>query len=134
MTKENQVQGKCFCGKYRYTITGTPHRVVHCHCGNCRRSVGAAYVTWVVIKRSQYTINDKPRVHTATNRSIRSFCEKCGSSLTYSHPNRPEFMDVTAGTVNHPDKLSPDWHILGKRKVEWVKLHDNLPFYENYPD
>jgi len=96
--------------------------------------VGAAYVTWVVIEKNQYSINENPPDYTATNRAVRSFCEKCGSSLTYSHPNRPDHLDVTAGTLNHPDKLSPDWHIWGKRKVEWVKLHDELPFYEKYQE
>jgi len=134
MSKISQIHGKCFCEKYRYTIRGELKRVVHCHCNNCRRSVGAPFVTWIVIKWDQYSIQPEPKSHTAKNKAIRTFCEECGTSLTYAHPNRSDFIDITAGTVNHPDSLNPDWHIWGKHKVEWVRMNDHLPFYDIFPE
>ncbi|MBT3495876.1 MAG: GFA family protein [Candidatus Marinimicrobia bacterium] len=134
VASKNQMKGKCFCGKHRFVISGEPYRVVHCHCKNCQRSVGAAFVTWIVIKRNQYAIKPEAKRHQASNQAIRTFCDTCGSSLTYAHPERADYLDITAGTINHPNSLKPDWHIWGKRKVEWIKLHDDLPFYEQFPD
>lgn len=129
----SQYHGKCFCGKYQYTISESPIRVVHCHCNNCRQSVGAPFVTWIVIHKEKFFITPSPPVHTARNGALRTFCESCGSSLSYSLSDRPNYIDVTAGTLNHPNDLEPDWHIWGKHKVDWVKLHDDLPFYDIFP-
>jgi len=37
--------GGCFCGDVRYRAEADPFRVVHCHCGTCRRLSGAAFLT-----------------------------------------------------------------------------------------
>ncbi len=40
--------GGCYCGRIRYEMTAEP-LVVHCHCDNCKRSVGGPFVSWAII-------------------------------------------------------------------------------------
>src|SRR5687767_12371984 len=39
------IQGGCLCGAVRYEAAGQPYNITHCHCTDCRRSSGAAFVT-----------------------------------------------------------------------------------------
>ena len=39
--------GGCLCGAVRYRASADPLRVVSCHCGMCRRTSGAAFLTFV---------------------------------------------------------------------------------------
>lgn len=47
------MQGGCLCGAVRYEATGRPHNVTHCHCADCRRSSGAAFVRWASFRRGE---------------------------------------------------------------------------------
>ena len=48
------IQGGCLCGAMRYEATGRPYNITHCHCTDCRRSSGAAFVTWASLLRTQF--------------------------------------------------------------------------------
>ena len=48
------MRGSCLCGEVSYQITG-PFKVMgNCHCSNCRKSHGAAFVTWGIIDPDQF--------------------------------------------------------------------------------
>ncbi len=48
------INGGCMCGAVRYVGTGKPYNVTHCHCLDCRRSAGAAFVTWASFPKRDF--------------------------------------------------------------------------------
>jgi hypothetical protein len=40
------ITGACLCGNVSFEASEPPRRVTHCHCGMCRRAVGAAVATF----------------------------------------------------------------------------------------
>ena len=97
------MHGGCFCGKIRFSTTKDPNLVVNCHCDNCKRSVGAPFVTWAVFEKESIIFNESPLTHTASNRAIRTFCATCGTSITYWHPNRKNELDITVGCLDEAE-------------------------------
>src|SRR5207249_4523371 len=49
-----EVTGGCFCGAIRYRVNDAPRDVAHCHCGICRRTTGAPFVTWATFPAAAF--------------------------------------------------------------------------------
>lgn len=107
---ETIIQGGCLCGAVRYEASGEPYNVTHCHCADCRRSSGAAFVTWVSFKRRDLAFTQgNPREFAWANRS-RSFCARCGTPLTFTAEPNADEIDVTVCSFDNPNAVSPADH------------------------
>ncbi len=63
----------------------------------------------------------------------RGFCGACGSALFWRRvERRPATLDVTAGTLDEPDRLAPAEHIFVKSRRRWMNLADGLPQFHEY--
>ncbi|MBT3180026.1 MAG: GFA family protein [Candidatus Marinimicrobia bacterium] len=127
------IQGGCFCGKIRLKAKIEPISVVNCHCDNCKRSVGSPFVTWAVFKKDAISFNSPPPTHTAENRAVRTFCESCGTSIAYWHPDRKDTIDITVGCLDKPDNYPPNKNIWTKKRLSWVQNPDDIPNHEAFP-
>ena len=134
MTEQNQrlvMSGGCLCGSIRYEIDGHPRRTSNCHCQYCRRSSGAAFVTWIEFHPSNFrVVYGTPSRYESSPCVTRQFCGTCGTQLTYQHAKEPDTIDVTACSLDNLDAVSPEDHVWCDRMVPWVKLTDGLPQYK----
>jgi hypothetical protein len=127
-------QGGCLCGAVRYRFHGAPDWSAHCHCRSCQKATGAAFTTWVGVKKGSFDIikgqlavcNSSPGVE-------RSFCGRCGTSLTYVAEQRwPGQISILAPTLDDPGIAVPTAHVYVQDRLPWVKLADGLPAHEEY--
>ena len=64
---------------------------------------------------------------------------RCGTSLAYRHDTHPEEIDLTAGSLDAPERITPTDHIWIGEKLAWLELADGLPqleadhFHHGYP-
>lgn len=126
------------CGSIELALTPPTDFVGHCHCESCRRSHGAAFVTWtsVPIDRFAFTRGEEEvRWYRSSAWIEWGFCGNCGSSMLYraigeGHPEKPQVdrMYVTAASLDGLDR-APGEHVSFEERVEWVALHDDLPKY-----
>jgi len=58
---------------------------------------------------------------------VRSFCQECGTALTYWNEEWPDDIDVTIGSLDAPDALPPADHTWMSDAVPWDKPADGLP-------
>jgi ribosomal protein S18 acetylase RimI-like enzyme len=122
--------GSCFCGAIRYRITAPPHEVSHCHCGICRRTTGAAFVTWATFPAASFALTrGAPAELHATSRAVRTFCSACGTALTFRESVRPRSIDVTVGSLEAADDVVPQEHIWTSSRLTWLHLDDDLPHH-----
>jgi hypothetical protein len=49
--------------------------------------------------------------HRSSAEVRRTFCGRCGTSLTYRHDGDPDFIDVATATLDHPDEFPPTRHV-----------------------
>ena len=124
------LDGGCLCGAIRYRITALAEDVTHCHCTLCRRSTGAPFVTWLTVPTTAITFTKgTPAERRSTPHAVRTFCEQCGTALTFREGGRPRSVDVTAGSLDAPERIVPREHTFVASKVSWLLLGDDLPRY-----
>lgn len=124
------LDGGCFCGAVRYRVTAPPLDVEHCHCGICRRTTGAPFVTWATFPAAQFAFTaGTPSEVRTTPRAVRAFCARCGTALTFREQARPHSVDVTVGSLDRPDVLRPNTHIWTSSRLGWLHVDDQLAQY-----
>ena len=131
-------EGGCACGAVRYRLNDEPLFTHCCHCLNCQRQTGSAFVINLLIEADRvellsgepYAV-DVPRDDGTAQRIYR--CPDCQVAV-YSEYTWPELLFVRGGTLDDPSSVSPDVHIFTKSKQSWVELPESVPAFEIYYD
>jgi hypothetical protein len=122
--------GGCLCGHIRYEAGGKPFHATVCHCAMCRRAAGAPMVAWFSVPRAEYRIvHGEPARFASSERVIRSFCSRCGTSLTFETTEYPDEIDITTASLDDPEAVPPGDHTQTAAQLRWVLLGDDLPAY-----
>ena len=132
-------EGGCSCGGVRYRLTADPLFVHCCHCLNCQRQTGSAFVVNVLIEADRVELLagepravDVPRDEGMGTQRIHR-CPSCEVAV-YSVYTRPDILFVRAGTLDDPSWVRPDVHIYTRSKVPWVRLPESVPAFEEFYD
>jgi hypothetical protein len=129
--------GGCACGAVRYRLTSEPLVVHCCHCLNCQRQTGSAFVINLLIEADRVEVSreprpvDVPRDDGSTQRIYR--CPTCEVAV-FSEYGWPEVRFVRGGTLDEPSSVRPDVHIYTRSKLPWVGLPEDTPAFEAYYD
>jgi hypothetical protein len=131
-------EGGCACGAIRYRLASEPMVVHCCHCLNCQRQTGSAFVINILIEADRMELLsgeprrvDAPRDAGPPQQIFR--CPTCQVAV-YSDYGRPDIRFVRAGTLDNPSRVTPDVHIYTRSKLPWIRLPDSAPAYEVYYD
>ena len=131
-------EGGCSCGEVRYRLGSEPLFVHCCHCLNCQRQTGSAFVINVLIETDRVEVFagepravDVPRDDAPPQRIWR--CPACEVAL-FSRYGHPGVRFVRAGTLDDPSSIAPDVHIYTRSKLPWVVLPDAVPAFAVYYD
>ena len=125
--------GGCCCGEVTYEATGAPVLIELCHCRSCRRAAGAPLMAWAAFRRDGFAI--KAGVSTAYESSpgvVRTFCGRCGTSLTLADSRFPDEIYVSLGSFDNAENLAPAFHIWRSHRLPWLETSDTLPRYVQF--
>ncbi len=131
-------EGRCACGAVRYRLPTDPLFVNCCHCLNCQRQTGSAFVINLLIERDRVELlaaDPKPVDVPPDGGSPQTIyrCPTCEVAV-YSVYTRPEVLFVRGGTLGDPSSVEPDAHIYTRSKLPWIRLPDSVPAFEAYYD
>lgn len=133
--KRGSVEGGCLCGLVRYRVKGRPLSIVNCHCVMCRRASGAPFVTWLTLNAKDLIFTKMlPARFPSSSKAERSFCDQCGSPITFQYQARRKFIYVTVGSLDDPGKFAPQSDIHTASHVPWVPLDKSLAQYDGAPE
>jgi hypothetical protein len=129
--------GRCSCGAVTYRLTSPPMFVHCCHCLDCQRQTGGAFVLNALIEADRVEIlsgetqpfpqpTDSGRSHTIHR------CPKCGTAMWSNYGGLSAIRFVRIGTLEQPSALKPDVHIYTRSKQPWVVLPEGVPAFEAY--
>ena len=123
-------EGGCLCGAVRYRVNAAATALTHCHCSTCRHALGAPSAAWAIFPRAAFAfIAGAPARFASSPKVVRTFCSRCGTSLTWQHEDRPLTIDVTSATLDDADAFAPTREIWVDEKLAWQTLDPALPHY-----
>ena len=133
------LEGGCSCGAVRYRLTSAPMIVHCCHCLDCQRQTGSAFVINALIETDRIErLSGEPEPVSMPTDSGRPHhiyrCPKCQTAVWSDYGGRPALRFVRVGTLDEPSALSPDVHIFTRSKLPWLRLPDDVPAVEVYYD
>jgi hypothetical protein len=130
--------GHCTCGDIRFRMTSRPMIVHCCHCRWCQRESGSAFAINAMIEadRVQLLAGTPEIVPTPSNSGKGQQiwrCPSCRIALWSHYAGLGELASfVRGGTLDEPDRLSPDVHIFTSTKQPWVRLPADVPAYDEF--
>ena len=136
---EDTLEGGCACGSLRYRLASAPMFVHCCHCRDCQRQTGSAFVLNALIEvdRVPLLAGDPVAVAVPTDsgRPHQIFrCPNCQTALWSVYGGVAALRFVRLGTLDDPARLQPDVHIYTRSKLPWVTLPPAIPAFDAYYD
>ena len=113
---------------------------VHCcHCRDCQRQTGSAFVLNALIEADRVELlsgnvegaavpTDSGRPH------VIHRCPSCKIAVWSVYGGVDKLRFVRIGTLDDPAALTPDVHIYTRSKLPWIALPDGVPAFEAYYD
>jgi hypothetical protein len=125
--------GSCFCGAVRAEINGEPFWICYDHDDDCRRALGSPLTVWVGYRPDQFRYTKgAPKTFSKTMGVIRSFCQDCGTSISYRDEGLSDELYITIGFLDHPERYKPNAHAYWRLRLPWLEFSDNLPRNDTY--
>lgn len=128
------VRGSCLCGSVTFEVLGPFEFAGNCHCTNCRKAHGAAFVSWGITRPGSFRWTSgehELRGFESSPGRDRWFCGRCGSALASSHAG--EIGEVVLGALDDDPGLRPREHIFVDSRARWHDISDALPRHGRWP-
>src|SRR5919106_687841 len=130
--------GGRLCGAGRHESAGDPVFSLQCHCRDCQRSSGTAYIAAMRVPADGFRLTKgAPRRYVSKadsgNEITRAFCGDCGSPLYVQVSTRPDIVGLRVGTLDDPSVFRPDADIFVRSAQPWDHMDPALPKYDTYP-
>jgi len=124
------MRGHCLCGAVTFEIEGQFQSCVTCHCESCRRQCSSPMTTYIGVLDSQWKWTGKrPKIFKSSPGVERSFCEACGSPISFRSRKMSGVMHFFASAMDEPEQCVPTMHVAIEEKLPWLKLADGLPVF-----
>jgi hypothetical protein len=123
----------------RYRLLEDPLELHVCHCTDCQRLTGSAYVMSMPIHRRSLEILQGETTTCSFETpegipKVDSHCARCGSRLWTEPRHFPDFLVLRPGTLDDTRWLEPIAHIWTSSAQPWVPIPEDTLLYEKEPD
>jgi hypothetical protein len=127
-------EGGCACGRARYRLASKPMFVNCCHCRDCQRQTGSAFVSNALIETNRVEMRSGETkavpVPTGSGRPhVIHRCPHCETALWSFYDGWPELSYVRVGALDDPSSLPSGAHIYTRSKLPWVALPADVPAF-----
>jgi hypothetical protein len=131
------LEGGCACGKMRYRLASRPIYVHCCHCRDCQRQTGSAFVINALIETGRVEkLDGETKAVAVPTDSGRPHeihrCQLCETAVWSHYGGFQALSFVRVGTLDEPGALPPDVHIYTRSKLPWVTLPAGVPAFPAY--
>ncbi|NHQ85904.1 GFA family protein [Iodobacter sp. HSC-16F04] len=129
--------GQCLCGEIHYSADVEPLFAGNCHCKDCQRSSGSAYIPAMLFPEKNVFVSGEAKYFESMADSggthKRGFCPNCGAQLFAKFSNLPGMLGIKAGTLNDASHYVPklDFYVAGA--ATWDFMDPQLPKKQGSP-
>lgn len=133
---EEIMQGSCLCGRVQYQYSGDIDEISMCHCSQCRKAQGTAFVAVAPIRSAEFEVikgHDCLKEFRASPGKARVFCSECGSPLYSYRDDLPEVKRLRVGTLETEVQPDRQYHAFVGSRASWYETNGHYPEYEEKP-
>jgi hypothetical protein len=133
------LEGGCACGRMRFRLASKPMFVHCCHCCDCQRQTGSAFVINALIETDRVgkltgETEGVPVPTPSGQPHVIHRCPVCKVALWSHYGGRQQLSFIRVGALDEPSRLPPDVHIYTRSKLPWIALPPDVPAFEAYYD
>ena len=131
--------GGCACEAVRYRLGSQPMFVHCCHCRDCQRQTGGAFVVNGLIETDRIAVLagtlEAVGLPTQSGRPHDVYrCSACRTAMWSDYGRRPYLRFVRLCTLDAAPSRPPDVHIYTRSKLPWVGLPADARVFAEYYD
>ena len=123
--------GQCLCGAITYSVDVEPVFTGNCHCKDCQRTSGGAFIPAMIFSEKDVVVSGEPKyfgsLADSGNMHKRGFCPDCGSQLFGRFSNMPGFLGIKAGTLDNSSNYIPTLDFYVGSAASWDFMDPNIP-------
>ncbi len=127
-------EGGCRCGAVRYRVNGAHSYSGVCHCDDCRRATGGAFVPWFGADPANFEITGGQIKEWQSSPGIlRGFCGDCGSPLSFRGEGWNDIA-LTIASLDDPNSITPQSNVYLRERLHWVRWNEDMRNCDGFPD
>jgi hypothetical protein len=132
-------RGGCACGAVRYECSEAPIAMFNCHCRDCQRASGGAFVTVALVHESSVRLTSgQAKYHRVIGDggrwTDRGFCAECGTPLFAKGERAPGYMTIKPGSLDDATWYKPTIDTWAPSAPAWLPQDPALPKAEKTPN
>ena len=131
------IKGGCLCGQVRYSANAEPVFVGVCHCKDCQKETGSAFMVAVAIPQAAVSVQGPAKTYATKADSgksnVRRLCPNCGSTILSQPEGLPGVSVIRAGTLDDTSWVKPGMEIYCDSKQSWVQLGGGIASFPKMP-
>lgn len=132
-----ELTGGCLCKAVHYRIAEPPVTARACWCRMCQTIGGGSGTVNALFNTSALTIsgdlNEFSFIADSGNVMYCRFCPICGTHVLVTSQRRAHFTAVRVGTLDDPNKISPESTIWTSMAPTWAAIDPKLPSVDGQP-
>ena len=129
--------GSCQCGAVRYECAVEAVFTGNCHCRDCQKATGGAYVRVLAVPADSLKITGDVKYYDSRADSghtfSRGFCPNCGARLFGKSSGMPAIIAITAGSLDDPSRFKPSIDFFTSSAQPWDHMNPQLPKFPKQP-
>src|SRR4051794_27430783 len=137
LSNPSTVSGHCLCGAVTFEIDYPAFWAWHDHSRASRLAHGAVYATYVGTWRKRFRITagerEIKRFEERQTSAVRSFCQRCGTPLSYERTRSPHMINVPRALFQSRTGRQPIYHIGIEEMQDWAYAGEPLVPLKGYP-
>jgi hypothetical protein len=136
-TAPSQAKGRCVCGAIVIEIDVPAVWAWHDHSQASRQAQGCAYATYVGSWKSRFRIlkgaKTLTRFEDPEAGTVRSFCARCGTPVTYERPRSPKMVNIPRALFFERTGRDTRYHMFMQERADWTWSGEPLSPLKGYP-
>ncbi len=128
--------GRCLCGRVKYTVSCDLDFIVNCHCQYCRFAHGAEFVPVVVIAADKLEVTEGnellSKFEVSSAAAFRCFCATCGTRL-FNHAPAANMISLITATLTEAAGLEPMANVNMESCNNGFVQTNGLPSFDVFP-